>query len=126
MAMTDKDRDDRPAKALAWAQEMFGDDVASDHIERATRALEEMLELAQAAGLPLLVAMKTICRVYQREPGLVPKEIGQAQLTLETLAQNYGYSASDQADYELLRIQAIPKEEWQKRHAAKVALGIAK
>lgn len=50
---------------------------------------------------------------------------GQALATLETLAEAIEVNADEEASRELERVQAIPQEEWGRRHAAKVRLGIA-
>lgn len=115
---------DRPARALMWAKETFGD-VALDARERALRFLEEAIELGHAMGIDVDTVLAIVDRVYDREGGNIPREIGQAQMTLECLAKAIGVDADVEATNEFYRIQAIPKEEWERRHAAKVALGIA-
>jgi hypothetical protein len=116
----------RPQAFLAWAVNTFGS-IARDRGERVARFIEEALELAQAEGFPRH-AVAFICnRVYSRAPSeFVAREVGQAQATLECLAENIGLSADAEAAREFARVQTIPKEEWQRRHAAKVAAQIAK
>lgn len=116
---------DRPSRFLTWAHETFGE-IALDRRERAMRFLEEAIELAQAAGLSIEVIDKIMWRVYQRQPGDMKKEIGQALATLELLAKATGIDADAEATKEFYRVQSVPKEEWAKRHGAKVALGIAR
>lgn len=55
----------------------------------------------------------------------MPVEAGQAQVTLELFAKSQLIDLEVEADREFFRVQKIPKEEWLRRHAAKVALGIA-
>lgn len=113
------------AEFLQWAVGIFGP-VAVDRQERALRFLEEAIEVAHVEGISE-VALKAVAkRVYANPPGDVGREIGQASATLEMLAANIGYSASAEGAREFVRVQAISKDVWQKRHKAKVDLGIAK
>jgi hypothetical protein len=115
----------RPTEFLRWAVEMFGP-IAKDKQERALRFIEEAIELAHAAGLPFSAVELVALRVYDRPPGEVDREIGQAQACLETMAENLGLSADIEAEREFARVKTIPKEEWQRRHRAKVVVGIAR
>lgn len=115
---------DRRSRALDWARETFGS-IALDSEERAMRFVEEALELGHALGLSHVTTQAIIKRVYARPSGDVLKEMGQAQLTLDLLSKAINVNADDEADKEFFRIQKIPKEVWQERHAAKVRLGIA-
>lgn len=114
----------RPKDFLAWATDTFGE-IASDDMERTRRFIEEALELAHAMGLPARDVAKISDRVYSRPAGIIPQEIGQAQATLECLAENMNISADWEACLEFDRVRSIPKEQWQRRHAAKQAIGIA-
>lgn len=114
----------RPREFLAWAVRMFGP-IALDRRERLARFMEEAIELAHAEEMPPAMIAKIIDRVYSRPPGKTPKEVGQAQACLECFAESVGLSADVEAHAEFMRVASIPPEEWQRRHAAKVALGIA-
>lgn len=114
----------RQEAALAWAVDTFGD-IAKDPHERACRFVEEAIELAQAAGIDRDTLGKIIERVYSRNPGDLRKEVGQAALTIELFAEVLHIDAGRAAQAEYSRVQEIPKSEWDRRHAAKVALGIA-
>lgn len=114
----------RPSEFLAWAADMFGP-IALDRRERMARFLEEAIELAQADGMMPDIIEKIVQRVYSRPPGPINKEVGQVQATLELYAQVMGISANAEAAREFNRVQMIPRDEWERRHAAKVALGIA-
>lgn len=114
----------RPQRALQWAVSTFGS-IAADPHERAMRFLEEAVELAHAEGVTAETASKIAARVYSRPAGHTAQEVGQAAMTLECLAANLGISAEAECANEFLRVQSIPKAEWDRRHAAKVALGIA-
>lgn len=113
----------RPSAFLAWAVDMFGP-VAELRSERLLRFVEEAIELAHADGMEREVFNRVTNRVYSRPAGDVPKEIGQAQACLEMFAENIGLSSADEAQREWERVQGIPRTEWERRHAAKAAVGI--
>jgi hypothetical protein len=115
---------DRPNRALNWAVEMFGE-VARDPHERAMRFLEEAIELAHAMDVSYVTLTAISRRVYDKPQGEVSREVGQAQMTLEVLAKAIQVDADEEATKEFYRIQAVPKSEWLRRHAAKQAIGIA-
>lgn len=114
----------RPRIFLDWAVRMFGP-VALDRRERLARFMEEAIELAHAEAMPPAMIAKIIDRVYSRPAGDTPKEVGQAQATLECFAESIGLSSDVEAQKEWERVQIFPKDHWERRHAAKVALGIA-
>lgn len=114
----------RPKAFLQWAVETFGP-VATHRDERLARFVEEALELAHAEGMKWRLVDRIGARVYSRPRGDVAKEIGQAQATLECLAENLGLSADAEAEREFARVKDIPQSEWTRRHDAKVALKIA-
>ena len=111
--------------ALRWAVSTFGE-VAEDKEERAMRCLEEAIEVANAVGLPPETLQMIGARGYSRQKGDRSREIGQAMLTLELLADVLTIDPQRAAADEFSRIQSIPKEEWERRHQAKVDMGIAK
>ena len=115
---------DRPGRFLAWARETFGE-IALDPRERTLRFVEEAIELAHASDVDHVTLQAIIKRVYARPAGGVPKEMGQALATLELLAKATGIDADAEATKEFYRVQSIPKDEWERRHSAKVAIGIA-
>lgn len=118
-------RSDRRSKEiLEWAFGTFGS-IATYHDERLMRFLEEAVELVHAAGLPADAVSRITERVYSRPRGTLTREIGQAGMTLEALAANSGVSVDTEIEREFERVKSIPKEEWNKRHSAKVAIGIA-
>jgi hypothetical protein len=114
----------RPTYFLAWAVATFGP-IALVRRERLRRFVEEAVELAHADGLPEADLQAIIARVYSRRAGGVAREIGQAQACLETFAESIGLSSNKEAAREFDRVQTIPKEEWARRHAAKIKAGIA-
>ncbi len=114
----------RPSAVLQWAVETFGG-VARHADERAARFIEEAIELAQTQGLARATIDAILDRVYSRPAGDAAREIGQAQVTLECLAESLGHSADVEADREFSRVRAIPREEWARRHSRKREQGIA-
>jgi NTP pyrophosphatase (non-canonical NTP hydrolase) len=64
--------------------------------------------------------------VYGRGPGNIEQETAQCQVTLEMLAKVLKVDLEAAATKEFERVLAIPKEEWERRHSAKVKLGIAR
>jgi hypothetical protein len=115
---------DRPKEFLAWAVEIFGP-IALEREERLLRFMEEAIELGHAAGLRKAQMLRLIERAYMRPRGIVKAEVGQAQACLETFAESIGLSSTNEAQAEFDRVRTIPKEEWVRRHAAKVKIGIA-
>jgi hypothetical protein len=111
-------------EALGWAIVTFGQ-VAADKRERVLRFVEEAIEVAHSGGLSVGDLSKIIDRVMGREIGDLNVEIAQAALTLGTLAAKIGLNLREAEAAEFLRIKAIPKEEWERRHAVKRAMGIA-
>ena len=71
------------------------------------------------------VAKLERAKIVEQVAGEVAKEIGQAMATLECLAENIGLSADAECEREFARVKGIPKDEWTRRHDAKVALQIA-
>lgn len=116
---------DRPARFLAWAHDTFGE-IALDPRERTLRFLEEAVELAQAMGVAMDTTDAIVARVYRKPPGEPRREFGQALATFELLAKAAEVDADAEATKEFHRVQSIPKAEWERRHAAKVAIGIAR
>ena len=109
---------------LAWAELMFGR-VALDRRERLLRFIEEAVELGQSLGLDRAALAAIADRVYSGPPGAPAREFGQCLACFECLAHVVDIDADAEATAELRRVQAIPQAEWNRRHAAKVALGIA-
>jgi hypothetical protein len=109
---------------LKWAARTFGA-IALDRHERTARFVEEAIEVGHAEGLPREIITALIERAYSRPPGLIPKEIGQAAVTLEMLAEIDGISVEDQARREFTRVKALPRSHWTARHDAKIKEGIA-
>ena len=117
---------DRPSRFLSWACDTFTSEVAMDPAERLMRFVEEAVELALACDMPRETVDKIVARVYGRGPGNIEQEIAQCHVTLEMLAKVLKVDLEWAATREFERVQTIPKEEWDRRHSAKVAIGIAR
>jgi hypothetical protein len=115
---------ERPQKFLAWAIDTFGP-VAKLRSERLMRFVEESIELAHADDMQREILDAIANRVFSRPKGSIAQEIGQAQVTLEMYAENIEEISEMQAEIEWQRVRGIPREEWQRRHEAKQAIGIA-
>ncbi|MGE0699098.1 MAG: hypothetical protein AB7O57_08385 [Hyphomicrobiaceae bacterium] len=114
-----------PKTPLGWAIEMFGP-IAKNRDERAARCAEEALEFAQAEGVSRETVMALVDRVFSRPAGDPLKELHGLALTLHACAENMGnFELDDLVACELTRVRSIPKEQWQRRHAAKAEQGIA-
>lgn len=116
---------ERPLQFLQWAHETFGD-IALAPDERALRFIEEAVEVASTMNIDAATLHAIVDRVAARPNGAIRRELGQCLATLEMLALVVAIDADQEATAELDRVKAIPKEEWARRHGAKVALGIAR
>lgn len=114
----------RQEEILNWCVDTFGP-VAQVRVERAARLVEEAIELGQVEGVTADMLHRLVDRVYSRPAGKLFKEVGQVGMTLDALAENVGIDVNDAVVAEMLRVRLIPKEDFARRHNAKVDLGIA-
>lgn len=115
---------ERQGWIMEWAERNFGA-VARSRAERAARCVEEAIKVAQAERLPIEVLLKIVHRVYGRPSGDIIQEIGGLFITMEALAEVAGLDAEQCAQAEYGRIVSLPREHWERKHAEKVAAGIA-
>jgi hypothetical protein len=87
-----------------WVVEAFGEEVASDSIERNHRFLEEALETVQANHCTREEAHRLVDYVFDRPIGDLPQEIGGALVTLAALCQALEVDMQTAAVYELSRV----------------------
>lgn len=113
----------RPRAMLDWCWATFGS-VALDRQERAMRLLEEAMEVAQCEGITPGLMARMAHRTGARPPGQLAQEVGQMMNLLECLAENAGLDARAEGEREFARCRAVVQEEWDRRHAAKVASGV--
>ncbi len=107
-----------------WVTTCFGS-AAMKREERATRLLEEAVELAQAEGVPQELVDRLTRHVYSKPVGDPPQEGAGVALCLEAWAVSAGQDVRDLALRELERVEGFTPEHFRKRHAAKVAAGSA-
>lgn len=118
------DRDVRQQAVMEWAKAAFGHHEATNIKQRATRLLEEALELFQAVECPKELAQKSVDVVYSRPPGHIRQEIGGVSITLLVLCEAVGIKARHAEIIEWERICSIPIEEFTKRNKEKNDLGL--
>lgn len=119
-------RDARQAMVIDWVRRCFGEACATDGPERGARVLEEALELAQVAGLPLARAAHLTNHVYSKPVGAIAQEIGGVAITLLSFAAYAGLSADAEEIREFNRIMALPVDHFKRRHREKASEGITR
>lgn len=90
-----------------WMEEVFGEDIACDMLERIMRFLEEALELAQAEGMTRDEAKRVVDYVWNRDTGECNQEVGGVMVTLAGYCAKKGISMSDEAIKEYARINSF-------------------
>lgn len=110
--------------ATDWARRCFGVDHVSNHKVRGIRALEEMVELNQALGVPIELARKTLETVYSRPVGEIGQEIGGVMLTVAVLCDSMDRDPEHMFECELLRVLKKSPEHFAKRNDEKISLGL--
>lgn len=118
------ERTERQQIAHKWALECFGEAHVKNPAQRALRLLEEAVEMAQACGVTQDMAQKCVDVVYSRPVGEPFNEAGGIGLTLLILCETLEFDAEHAEAFELGRVLAKPREEFYKRNAEKVALGL--
>lgn len=108
-----------------WVREAFGKECETNITERALRAAEEAIELAQSLGVSDADINKVTARVYSRDIGEPKQESAGAQFTLLVLAAQLGVDPLAACAHELARVRAIPLDYFRKKHADKIAAGTA-
>lgn len=92
-----------------WMLACFGEEIATDEIERNHRFLEESLELVQSLGCSKSEAHQLVDYVYSRTSGDPNQECGGVMVTLAALCNARRMSSSSNGDKELARV-------WDKIH----------
>ena len=108
-----------------WVRRTFGDKIMDNPKERATRVLEEALELSQAMDVPREEVLRLVAVIYDHPVGEVPQEIGGLIVTLLALCAHRGVRLDDLAQREIARITLKDREDFRKRQDAKADLGVA-
>jgi NTP pyrophosphatase (non-canonical NTP hydrolase) len=112
-------------RARDFVERAFGHPVFVSVHERVRRILEEAVELCQAEDLPLPQVMDITHKVYARPKGKPEQELAGVAVTAFAYAELLGLQLLHLADLELARVEALPTEHFQKRHAEKIALGMS-
>ena len=95
---------DNQARVAAWILETFGIEFLRNGHERTLRLIEEVVELAQAAGIEKDVVHRVIDYVFSRPVGTVEQEIAGSMVTLYGAATAFGVDAQGELEKELTRI----------------------
>jgi hypothetical protein len=109
---------DYQQNVAAWAHACFGQEHATDPLERADRFCEEALELLQAASYDPLRVRALLDYVYNRPAGRLAQEVGGVLVTLAAFCAAHGVRMEAQGDWELARVWAN-LEKIRAKHAAK-------
>jgi NTP pyrophosphatase (non-canonical NTP hydrolase) len=108
-----------------WACQVLGLKSASDIPERVLRAVEEVVELAQAVDIDHEQLHRLIDYVYSRPTGLPAQEIAGSMVTIYAAAGALGIDAQTAFESEMKRIQQpevierVRKRQAEKRAAIK-------
>lgn len=109
-------------RVSAWTHMVLGD-AALNIPERALRAAEEVLELAQACGVPSTQVHRLVDYVFSRPIGDPAKEIAGSMLTLYAVAEALNIDADEQFEKEMARvklpevIERVRRRQQEKREA---------
>lgn len=117
------DRDHRQHEVFDWVTSAFGPDHANSLPARATRFLEEAIELFQAADGDLEMAHQLLDFVFSRPVGELSKEIGAVGLTLLSVAATAGVSATEEEEREINRVTSIDPQKFAERNREKNEAG---
>lgn len=110
--------------AWDWGVRCFGADHMNNHKIRALRAAEEVIELAQALGVPQDTILKLVSTVYSRPPGSALQEIGGSMVTLVVLCRALEIDPTDAFVTELRRCLAKDPAHFAKRNQDKIDMGL--
>jgi NTP pyrophosphatase (non-canonical NTP hydrolase) len=101
-----------------WVFETLGPESAENAQERSLRTAEEVVELAQACGVPHEVLHRLVDYVFARPVGDPAQEISGVLITLYSTANALGISADEALGAELQRIQRPEVREKVRRRQA--------
>ena len=117
-------RELRGEMLLSWVERVFGGKSARP-FERALRVVEEVVELAQAEGIPRERVHQIVDYVYGRPAGEWVSEAGAVGLTLLAYCRSRGVSADLVEVVETQRAFSMSETVLAGRHEQKVMAGIA-
>lgn len=113
----------RQDRVFDWVTKAFGPDHANSMPQRATRFLEEAIELYQAAEGDLAMAHRLLDFVFNRPVGELHKEIGAVGFTLLSVAAAAGLSADQEEIREVDRVMSKDPAVFAQRNSEKNAAG---
>jgi Domain of unknown function (DUF3850) len=87
-----------------WLYACFGEEIATDKVERSHRFLEEALELVQACGTTPDEARKLVDYTFSRPVGEKFQEVGGVMITLSGLCNAQGLDMVEAGKVELARV----------------------
>lgn len=87
-----------------WLLACFGEEIATDKVERNHRFMEEALELVQSTGCTKSEVLQLVDYVFGREIGEVQQEVGGVMVTLAGLCGAHGISMHECGEVELTRV----------------------
>lgn len=105
-------------RVAPWMLACFGDEIASDRVERNHRFLEEALELVQATGCTQSEAHQLVDYVFGRPVGEPTQEVGGVMVTLAALCLAQQMDMHSAGETELARIWTMV-EQIRAKQAAK-------
>lgn len=91
-------------RVYMWMLRCFGQQIASDTMERNHRFLEESLELVQAGGCSKSEALQLVEYVYGRPSGVMSQEVGGVAVTLAALCSAFTLDLEYCSEAELSRV----------------------
>lgn len=111
-----------------WARETFPHYGASEVIHRTERVIEEVIELAVAAKIDRERIIHLVSRTFeyasvQKEQN-APEEAGDTLIALLALAEEVGYSLTEEKEKKMVRNRSKPKSFFEEKRARKRRLNI--
>lgn len=117
------ERDDRQQAVLNWVVLAFGPDHAYSRPQRATRFLEEAIELFQTCQGDPAMAHSLIDYVFAKQAGIPADEIGDVGLTLLSVASLFDVNADEAEARKVAETLVKDPEEMAARNREKNAAG---
>lgn len=94
-------------RVASWVRSTLGEETLRNIAERAYRALEEAIELAQACGLGAASAHTLVERVFAKPVGDPKKELAGCQVTLYAAAEALSANLESEFEIEMVRINRL-------------------
>jgi hypothetical protein len=108
----------------AWVVRNWGRAYLHSLVERASRVLEEAVELAQACGVTQDLARRIVDRVYSRPAGDPQQEMAGVGTTLMGCAEAMGVELDEVENREIDRVTSLPVEHFRQKYNEKAADGV--